>query len=124
MRILVPSARDRRRLYGIMLDSFAAEDIKLCKIAMGEVAAKYHLPPPKILWAERSEVLRATLGACYEDGTIELVHPEWWARRRACNDPHTWVKVAYHELGHYVLWAQAEKKADTFCDAMLAGVGQ
>jgi hypothetical protein len=55
-----------------------------------------------------------TAGRTYENGKIHLVHPENWKKGRKYNSERQWVNTVYHEMGHYIFWADAERKADTF----------
>jgi hypothetical protein len=55
-----------------------------------------------------------SVGRTYENGKIHLVHPENWKRGRKYNSERQWVNAVYHEMGHYVFWTDAERKADTF----------
>lgn len=118
MRIPYPNRRDRSRIRGLLRDAYALEDAKLVRTAMAEVARFYHLKPPRVAFVDKPEVMRHALGACHPDGRIVLVHPGRWALKRTCNTVAEWVNVALHELGHYVLWADAERKADAFATAM------
>jgi len=40
--------------------------------------------------------------------------PENWKRGRKYNTEKQWVNAVYHEMGHYIFWADAERKADSF----------
>ena len=51
-------------------------------------------------------------GRTFEDGKVALVHPENWKRGRKYNSERRWIQTVYHEMGHYVLWADAERKAE------------
>jgi hypothetical protein len=51
------------------------------------------------------------------------VHPENWKNGRKYNSEHQWVNMVFHEMGHYVFWADAERKADTFAFRMMRGNG-
>src|SRR5690348_12594169 len=53
---------------------------------------------------------------------IHLVHPENWKRGRKYNSERQWIHTVYHEFGHYVLWADAERKADGFAYRFVRGV--
>ena len=33
-----------------------------------------------------------------------------------------WIHTVHHEMGHYLFWADAERKADLFADNMMSGV--
>jgi hypothetical protein len=50
------------------------------------------------------------------------VHPDGWKRGRKYNSERQWVHTVYHEMGHYVLWADAERKADGFAYRFVRGV--
>src|SRR5439155_1074165 len=73
----------------------------------------YHLPRPRVRWFEYLDWGK-TAGRTYENGDIHLVHPESWKRGRKYNSERQWIHTVYHEFGHYVLWADAERKADGF----------
>lgn len=51
------------------------------------------------------------------------MHPENWKRGRKYNSERRWINTVYHEMGHYIFWADAERKADTFAYRMVRGVG-
>ena len=55
-------------------------------------------------------------------GNIHLVHPENWKRGRKYKSERKWIQAVYHEMGHYVFWADAERKADTFAFRFVRGV--
>ncbi|MBF8255005.1 MAG: hypothetical protein HW373_1700 [Deltaproteobacteria bacterium] len=63
-----------------------------------------------------------TAGKTYEDGQIYLVHPENWKHGRKYNSERSWINTVYHEMGHYVFWADAETKADMFASRMARGL--
>lgn len=90
--------------------------------AIGALCRFYHLRRPKVEWFEYLDWGR-TAGKTYEDGKIHLVHPENWKRGRKYNSERQWVGTVYHEMGHYVLWADAEAKADLFAHRMVRGLG-
>jgi hypothetical protein len=50
------------------------------------------------------------------------VHPENWKRGRKYNSMRQWIHTVHHEMGHYLFWADAERKADLFADNMMSGV--
>src|SRR5581483_7272649 len=56
------------------------------------------------------------------NGEIHLVHPENWKRGRKYNSERQWVNMIYHEMGHYILWTDAERKADVFAMSMVRGL--
>ncbi len=71
------------------------------------------LKRPQVEWFEYLDWGR-TAGRTYENGKIHLVHPENWKSGRKYNTEKQWVNAVYHEMGHYVFWTDAERKADTF----------
>src|SRR5207244_3238753 len=81
----------------------------------------YHLPRPRVRWFEYLDWGK-TAGRTYENGDIHLVHPESWKRGRKYNSERQWIHTVYHEFGHYVLWADAERKADGFAYRFVRGV--
>ena len=86
------------------------------------MARFYHLRAPKVDWFEYLDWGKSG-GRTYENGTIHLVHPEFWKRGRKYKSERRWINTVYHEMGHYIFWADAERKADTFAYRMVRGVG-
>jgi hypothetical protein len=122
MRILVPSLRDRRTVDTLLSAFFRAPDRGGdFKRAIGRLTRFYDLPYPRIRWFEWLDWGK-TAGRTYENGSIHLVHPESWKRGRKYNSERQWVHTVYHEMGHYVLWADAERKADGFAYRFVRGV--
>src|SRR5205085_11978815 len=81
----------------------------------------FNLKRPRVEWFEYLDWGR-TAGRTYENGKIHLVHPENWENGRKYNSEKQWINAVYHELGHYVFWADAERKADTFAARMERGL--
>ena len=50
------------------------------------------------------------------------MHPENWKRGRIYKSERMWVQTVYHELAHYVFWADAERKAQAFTVRMVRGL--
>jgi len=108
---------------------FAHERTRDFNAALRELCRFYQLPRPRVVWFERlGHSNGATFhGFCTEGGTLELIHPENWKRKRKYKTEAYWIKVVLHEFGHYVLWSHSgrvtiEHKADRFRDAILKGV--
>ena len=121
MKMILPALRDRRtidRLLHTFFDSY--RDVEFRR-AIHAVSRFYALPTPRVVWFEYLDWGK-TGGRTYEDGKIHLVHPENWKRGRKYNSERRWINTVYHELGHYVFWADAERKADTFAYRMVRGV--
>jgi hypothetical protein len=81
----------------------------------------YSLKRPSVEWFEYLDWGRVA-GTTYEDGKIHMVHPENWKNGRKYNSERQWINAVYHEFGHYVFWADAERKADTFAFRMARGM--
>ena len=101
---------------------FRAHRISHFRRALARIARYYRLPTPRITWFEYLDWGK-TAGRTYENGEIHLVHPENWKRGRKYNSERQWVNMIYHEMGHYIFWADAERKADTFANRMVRGLG-
>ena len=89
--------------------------------AMVALSRFYNLRTPKVAWFEYLDWGRIG-GRTYEDGKIHLVHPENWKRGRKYNSKRRWINTLYHEMGHYIFWSDAERKADAFAYRMVLGV--
>jgi hypothetical protein len=123
MRMIVPPVKDRR-LVDRFLSSFFSEYKQVdFKKAIGILCRYYHLKNPRIEWFEYLDWGK-TAGKTYENGEIYLVHPENWKRGRKYYSERTWINTVYHEMGHYVFWADAESKADKFACRMVRGLNQ
>lgn len=122
MRINMPGIRDRRDVDRLLTTFFRDHDQEPSfKRAMASISRYYALKPPKVTWFEWLDWGK-TGGRCFEDGKIHLVHPENWKRGRKYNSERQWIQTVYHEMGHYVLWADAERKADGFAYKFVRGV--
>src|SRR5213082_3780754 len=121
MRMMFPGLRERR-LVDRQLTAFFREQREIdFRRAMALLSRFYDLPRPRMAWFEYLDWGK-TAGRTYENGTIHLVHPENWKRGRKYNSERQWVHTVYHEFGHYVLWADAERKADGFAYRFVRGV--
>lgn len=117
MRMILPS-RAERRLIHRHLQSFFRDHRELdFKRAVTTLARFYHLKSPRVHWFEYLDWGKSA-GKTYEDGEIHLVHPENWKHGRKYNSEKQWINVVYHEMGHYVLWADHERKANAFAVQM------
>jgi hypothetical protein len=103
--------------------SFFFRDYRMASFqrAIGAMSRFYDLPRPRVEWFEYLDWGK-TAGRTYENGNIHLVHPENWKRGRKYNSERQWIHTVYHEMGHYVLWSDAERKADGFAYRMVRGV--
>src|SRR5215472_11338844 len=121
MRMILPPIAERRAI-----DRLLSEFFRECRPidfrrAMNLLARYYRLPPPRIVWYEYLDWGK-TGGRTYENGEIHLVHPENWKRGRKYNSERRWINTIFHEMGHYIFWTDAERKADTFAYRMVRGL--
>ncbi len=121
MRMMFPGVRERR-LVDRQLTAFFREHREIdFRRAIAVLSRFYDLPGPTVVWFEYLDWGK-TAGRTYENGSIHLVHPENWKRGRKYNSERQWIHTVYHEFGHYVLWADAERKADGFAYRFVRGV--
>ena len=121
MRMILPGIRQRRQVDRLLTGFFRDYRSGLFRRAMAALSRFYALPAPRVAWFEYLDWGK-TGGRTYDDGRIHLVHPENWKRGRKYNSERQWVHTVYHEMGHYVLWANAERKADRFAYRFVRGV--
>ncbi len=117
MRMIVPSVRERRNIHRLLSEFFREHKISKFNKAVSEICRFYRLRRPKVEWFEYLDWGR-TAGRTYEDGKVHLVHPENWKRGRKYNSERQWINTVFHEMGHYILWTDAEVKADLFATRM------
>ncbi len=91
--------------------------------AIARLCRYYNVRKPRVFWYEYLDWGK-TAGKTYEDGRIHLVHPENWKRGRVYNTERMWVQMIYHEMGHFLFWTDAERKADVFMRRMVNGIRQ
>jgi hypothetical protein len=119
--VVLPGLRNRRRVDQWLTAFFRRHEPRDFRRAVGSFTRFYALPPPRVSWFEYLDWGK-TAGRTYENGNIQLVHPENWKRGRKYNSERQWVHTVYHELGHYLLWADAERKADHFAYRFVRGI--
>ncbi len=90
--------------------------------AMQLLADAYGAKVPEVTFYEYLGYGRVG-GFTWEDGKIELQHPENWKKARI-NSKAKWVRTVLHEFAHYLFWADAEAKADRFENHFLKGIRQ
>src|SRR6266566_5289699 len=111
MRMMFPGVRERRTVDRLLTTFFREHRELDFRRGIGLLGRFYHLPRPRVRWFEYLDWGK-TAGRTYENGDIHLVHPESWKRGRKYNSERQWIHTVYHEFGHYVLWADAERKED------------
>jgi len=122
MRMMLPPLRDRRIISKLLSVFFQEHRPADFNRAVGALCRFFNLKRPRIEWFEYIDWGR-TGGKTYENGKIHLVHPENWKNGRKYNSERQWVNMVFHEMGHYIFWADAERKADTFAFRMMRGNG-
>jgi len=121
MRMTLPGVRERKTIDRQLSGFFREHREPEFRRAVRLLSRFYHLRAPKVEWFEYLDWGRSA-GRCYDDGNIHLVHPENWKRGRKYKSERKWIQAVYHEMGHYVFWADAERKADTFAFRFVRGV--
>ena len=121
MRMIVPPVAHRREIDRNLEEFFRNHHNPCFNRAISLMCRYFKLRRPRIEWFEYIDWGR-TAGKTYENGQIYLVHPENWKKGRKYNSERRWINTVYHEMGHYVFWADAENKADMFASRMVRGV--
>jgi hypothetical protein len=121
MRIAIPPIRQRKSIQKNLEVYFDTHKLPYFNRAIKAICKYYKLPTPVVEWYE---YLRwgTVIGLTHENGKIHLVHPENWKKGRKYNTMEQWINAVYHELGHYILWTDPERKADKFAEYMSKGV--
>ena len=121
MRMIFPGIRKRRTIDRQLTDFFRSDGPSRFRRAIAAISRFYRLRSPRVEWFEYLDWGKSG-GRTFENGKIALIHPENWKRGRKYNSERRWIQTVYHEMGHYVLWADAERKADAFAYRFVRGV--
>lgn len=121
MRIILPTLQERRSVDRHLASFFRGYKPSEFKRAISALCKFYGLRQPRIEWYEYIDWGK-TAGKTYENGHIHLVHPENWKKGRKYKSERKWINTVYHELGHYIFWADAENKANNFAFRMVRGL--
>jgi hypothetical protein len=121
VRMIVPPIARRREIDRNLVLFFRQHRTSAFRRAISEFCRYYNVRRPTIEWYEYIDWGK-TAGKTFEDGRIHLVHPENWKRGRIYNRERMWIAMIYHEMGHYLFWTDAERKADAFAFRMLRGL--
>ena len=122
MRMMLPTVRERRSVDRLLRAFFATYRQGDFRRAIATICRFYNLKPPPFEWYEYLDWGKGA-GRTYENGRIHLVHPENWKKGRKYNSMKQWIHTVHHEIGHYLFWADAERKADLFASGMMNGLG-
>ena len=121
MRMIVPPLTHRREIDRNLAEFFRGHRAAHFNRAISSMCRFFKLPRPRIEWFEYIDWGK-TAGRTYEDGRIHLVHPENWKRGRIYFSERKWIQMLYHEMGHFLLWSDPERKADLFSRRMVTGL--
>jgi hypothetical protein len=121
VRMIVPSLACRRIIDRGLSEYFRTHKTGAFRRAVAEFCRFYGVKRPRIEWYEYIDWGK-TAGKTYENGRIHLIHPENWKRGRIYKTERMWIQIFYHEMGHFLFWTDAERKADSFTRRMLQGL--
>jgi hypothetical protein len=121
VRMLVPPISYRREIDRGLSEFFRTHRSASFRRAISSLCRYFNVKSPRVEWFEYIDWGK-TAGKTYEDGRIHLVHPMRWKRGRVYYSERLWVQMIYHEMGHYLLWTDAERKADVFARRMITGL--
>ena len=121
MRMIVPPIVNRREIDRNLVLFFRQHRAGAFRCAISDFCRYFNIKRPAIEWYEYLDWGK-TAGKTFEDGRIHLVHPENWKRGRIYNKERMWIAMVYHEMGHYLFWTDAERKADAFAVRMVRGL--
>ena len=121
MRMILPPIVNRREIDRNLVLFFRQHRAGAFRRAISDFCRYYNVKRPAIEWFEYLDWGK-TAGKTFEDGRIHLVHPENWKRGRIYNKERMWIAMVYHEMGHYLFWTDAERKADAFALRMVRGL--
>ena len=121
MRMIVPPVAHRREIDRNLAEFFRDHRAANFKRAVSSMCRYFNVRRPRVEWFEYIDWGK-TAGRTYEDGRIHLVHPENWKRGRVYFSERKWIQMVYHEMGHFILWSDPERKADLFSRRMRRGL--
>ena len=121
MRMIQPGIRERRSIDRLLSAFFTTYKLADFRHGIRLLSRFYGLATPRVEWFEYLDWGK-TAGRTYENGKIHLVHPENWKKGRKYNSERQWILTVYHEIGHYVFWSDAERKADAFAYRFVRGI--
>jgi hypothetical protein len=121
VRMILPPLASRRIIDRCLSTYFRTHKPGEFRRAVGEFCRFYGIKRPRIEWYEYIDWGK-TAGKTYENGRIHLIHPENWKRGRIYKTERMWIQTFYHEMGHFLFWTDAERKADTFTRRMVRGL--
>jgi hypothetical protein len=121
VRMIVPPVAHRREIDRNLAEFFRGHRAARFNRAISSMCRYFNVRRPRVEWFEYIDWGK-TAGRTYEDGRIHLVHPENWKRGRVYFSERKWIQMIYHEMGHFLLWSDPERKADLFSRRMIIGL--
>jgi len=121
VRMIVPPVAHRREIDRNLAEFFHSHRPAHFKRAISSMCRYFNVRRPRVEWFEYIDWGK-TAGRTYEDGRIHLVHPENWKRGRIYFSERKWIQMIYHEMGHFLLWSDPERKAEMFSRRMITGL--
>ncbi len=119
--IVVPPVSHRREIDRNLAEFFRGHRAAYFNRAISSMCRYFSVRRPRFQWFEYIDWGK-TAGRTYEDGRIHLVHPENWKRGRVYFSERKWIQMIYHEMGHFLLWSDPERKAEMFSRRMITGL--
>jgi hypothetical protein len=119
--MIVPPLAHRREIDRNLGEFFRSHRAARFNRAISLMCRYFNVRRPRIEWFEYIDWGRMA-GRTYEDGRIHLVHPENWKRGRVYYRERMWIQMIYHEMGHFLFWTDAERKAEMFKRRMVTGL--
>jgi len=124
MKLALPPLKDRRYAKKKLKifwkenrdNKFTPDDMTEFNRALTRLFRFFQLPIPNISWYKELGFGGTRLGQCTSQGEIQLLTPHYHG-----DDFESWLNTVYHEIGHYVLWYDEEKKAREFASKMRRG---
>lgn len=113
----------RRRVSDLLDDFFDHHNHASFRDAIQLLCDFFKIKQPSIEWYEWIDRGK-TIGLTIESGHIQLVHPEHFKTNRKYNTKEQWRNAVLHEFGHYLFWADAERKANLFAKNMETNLGK
>ena len=121
MRMMLPTQRERQSVDRALQRFFSTHRLADFRHAISVTCRFYNVKLPTVEWYEYLDWGKGA-GRTWDNGIIQLVHPENWKKGRKYNTMKQWVHTVHHEMGHYLFWTDAERKADLFAAGMMQGV--
>jgi len=91
------------------LNTYPELESKEFKRALNRLCRFFRMPIPKVSFYKcLGGFQNKILGQCTSEGEIKILTPYFYPNFKS------WCQVFFHEFGHYIYYAQAEKKADEF----------